>query len=87
MEKVEGLLAQLSYRTIAADPTNKLKARLIQTIKRIKRDTNMEESMYKAMYPTGSIPSKFYGLPKIHKTGNSLRPVVSSRGLCYIQCS
>ena len=56
MEKVEGLLAQPAYRTIAADPTNKLKARLIQTLKRIKRDANMEEGMYKAMYPTGCIP-------------------------------
>ena len=24
---------------------------------------------------------KFYGLPKIHKTGNPLKPIVSSRGL------
>ena len=37
--------------------------------------------MYKAMYPTGCVPPKFYGLPKIHKTGNPLRPIVSSRGL------
>ena len=36
--------------------------------------------MYKAMYPTSCVPPKFYGLPKIHKTGNPLRPVVSSRG-------
>ena len=32
------------------------------------------------MYPTGCIRPKFYGLPKIHKTGNPLRPIVSSRG-------
>ena len=31
------------------------------------------------MYPTGCVPSKFYELPKIHKTGNPLRPIVSSR--------
>ena len=36
--------------------------------------------MYKAMYPTGCVPPKFYGLPKTHKTGNPLRPIVSSRG-------
>ena len=69
VEKVEGLLAQLAYRTITADSTNKFKSRLIQTLKRIKRDTNMEEGMYKAMYPTGCIAHKFYELPKIHKTG------------------
>ena len=32
------------------------------------------------MYPTGCVPPKFYGLPQIHKTGNPLRPIVSSRG-------
>ena len=32
------------------------------------------------MYPTGCVPPKFYGLPKIHKTGNPLKPIVSSRG-------
>ena len=32
------------------------------------------------MYPTGYVPPKFYGLPKIHKLDTPLRPVVSSCG-------
>ena len=40
----------------------------------------MGEGMQKAMYPTSCITPKFYGLPKIHKTGTLLRPIVSSRG-------
>ena len=32
------------------------------------------------MYPTGCVPPKFYRLPQIHKTGNPLRSIVSSRG-------
>ena len=40
----------------------------------------MDEGTYRVMYPTGCVPPKFYGLPKIHKTGNPLRPIVSSRG-------
>ena len=32
------------------------------------------------MYPTGCVLPKFYGLPKILKTGTLLRPIVSSRG-------
>ena len=40
--------------------------------------------MYKAMYPKGCVPPKFYGLPKIHKTGNPLRPIVSSRGVSHL---
>ena len=36
--------------------------------------------MYRTMYPTSCTAPKFYGLPKIHKTGTPLRPIVSSRG-------
>ena len=32
------------------------------------------------MYPTGCVPPKFYGLPKIHKPDTPLRPIVSSSG-------
>ena len=32
------------------------------------------------MYPTGWVPPKFYGLPKIHKPDTPLRPIVSSCG-------
>ena len=80
LEKAEALLAQPTYRTIDKDPTNKLKARLIQTLRRIKRDTNMGEGMYRTMYPTSCTSPKFYGLPKIHKSGTPIRPIVSSRG-------
>ena len=41
----------------------------------------MDEGMDKVMYCTGCVPPKFYGLYKIHKTGNPLRPIVSSKGL------
>ena len=30
--------------------------------------------------PTGAVPPKYYGLPKIHKQGTPLRPIISSRG-------
>ena len=40
----------------------------------------MNEDTYRKMYPTGAGIPKFYGLPKIHKAGVPLRPIVSSRG-------
>ena len=64
LEKAEALLAQPAYTTIDKDPTNKLKARLIQTLRRIKRDSNMGEGTYRTMYPTSCTAPKFYGLPK-----------------------
>ena len=70
---------QPAYRTIHANPTNKLKAKLLLTLKRIKRETNMGEGMYRTMYPTGCTALRFYSLLKIHKTGTPLRPIVGSR--------
>ena len=74
IRKAEVLLAQPAYRTINSDPTNKIKAKLITKLRKIKKDTSLDEGTYKLMYPTGSVPPKFYGLPKIHKTGTPLRP-------------
>ena len=74
IEKAENLLVQPIYRTIDRDTTNRLQAKLILMPRRIKRETNMDEGMYKSMYPTGCTPPKFYGLAKIHKTGPPLGP-------------
>ena len=79
INKAQGLLAQPAYRSIPKDPTNKVKVQFITKLRKIKKDTNMDKGMYKTMYPTGYVPPKFYGLTKIHKTGNSLRPIVSIR--------
>ena len=81
ISKAQELLSQLAYKEIPRDPTNKIKAQLITKLRRIKNYWNLDEGTYKSMYPTGCVPPKFYGLPKIHKTGNPLRPIVSSRGL------
>ena len=81
IRKAKELLDDTStYRTIQSDPTNKLKNKLINILKRIKVDTGLQENIYGRMYPTGASSSKFYGLPKIHKKNVPLRPIVSSIG-------
>ena len=57
-----------------------MKTRLINLLKKIKSEGGINDIQYKKMYPTGAVPPKFYGLPKIHKRGIPLRPIVSSRG-------
>ena len=47
----------------------------------------MTEELYKRLYPTGAGSPKFYGLPKIHKPGMPLRPIVSSIGAVTYQTS
>ena len=67
VSKVQELLADSAYRSIPRDPTNRIKAQLIIKLRKIEKDNNLDEGMYKAMYPTGCIPPVFNGLAKIHK--------------------
>ena len=83
--KAEDLLHQQIYRLIPSDPTNKLKNRLITLLKKIKTEGGLSEATYKRLYPTGAGSPKFYGLPKVHKQGTPLRPIVSSIGAATYQ--
>ena len=69
-----------TYKAIQADPTSKLKNKLISILRRIKNATGLQDNIYRKMYPTGASPPRFYGLPKIHKNNIPLRPIVSSIG-------
>ena len=80
IKKAQDLLKEDTYRVIPEDPTNKQKNKLILLLKKIKNEGGISEEKYKIMYPTGAGISKFYGLPKVHKAGVPLRPIVSSRG-------
>ena len=80
INKSQDLLKEDTYRVIPEDPTSKQKNKLILLLKKIKNEGGISEEKYKNMYPTGAGISKFYGLPKVHKAGVPLRPIVSSRG-------
>ena len=81
VNKSNQTLAQPAYRAIPRNPTNKIKNKLINILKRVKSQTGLDSNTYKAMYPMGCGAPKFYGLPKIHKQGTPLRPIVSSCGM------
>ena len=81
IKKAKTLLEdQQTYRMLKSDPTNRMKTKLINLLKKIKSEGGINEIQYKKMYPTGAVPPNFYGLPKVHKRGIPLRPIVSSRG-------
>ena len=54
--KAQEFLSQLAYRLLPRDPTNEIKAQLITKLRKIKKENNLEEGMYKAMYPTDCVP-------------------------------
>ena len=86
-KKALELLDQSTYKTLAADPTNKYKNKLISLLMTIKSEGGIDETTYKTLYPTGAGTPKFYGLPKVHKAGVPLRPIVSSIGAVSYETS
>ena len=54
-------------------------------MKSIKAEGGISEATYRRLYPTGASSFKFYGLPKVHKQGLPLRPIVSSIGAVTYQ--
>ena len=80
INKANHLLNQNTYRSLAKDPTISIKNKLINILKRVKNQIGLDSNTYKSMYPTGCVPPKFYGLPRIHKPDTPLRPIVSSCG-------
>ena len=69
-----------TYKVLPKDPTSQLKNKLISLLMYIKQTGGLTTNEYKQLYPTSEVLPKFCGLPKIHKTGTPLRPIVSSRG-------
>ena len=80
INKANNLPAHRTYKPIPKDPTNKIKTKLISILRKVKKETGLEHSTYKCMYPMGCSAPKCCGLPKIHKPDTPLRPIVPSRG-------
>ena len=80
IQKSDELLKQPNYKIIQTDPTTKYGNKLISLLKSIKSEWGIDDNTYRRLYPTAATPPKYYGLPKIHKHGMSLRPIISSIG-------
>ena len=51
IDKANNLLDQPAYRPISKDPLNKIKAKLITILNKVKKKTCLDDSMYKYMSP------------------------------------
>ena len=67
-----------TYKKLNSDPTNKFKASLSKLLKKWKDNNIITHSVWQHLYPTAADIPKLYGLPKVHKQGYPLRPIVSS---------
>ena len=48
----------------------------------MKKEKIIDDPLYQQLYPSGSRPGVLYGLPKVHKKGVPMRPILSSIGTC-----
>ena len=64
INKSYNLLNQPTYRAIPQDPTNTIKNKLINILKRVKNQTGLDSVTYKSIHPTGCFPPNSMGSPK-----------------------
>ena len=60
--------------------TLSLEARIRLILTKMKNFNIISPKTYEKAYPRGSRPCLLYGLPKVHKTGAPLRPIMSASG-------
>jgi hypothetical protein len=72
-KKIEEILQDNAYRPIPRDPTE---SKVRKTIELIKKSALQAET--RTLVPQAPVPPRLYGLPKIHKMGAPLRPIVSA---------
>ena len=87
IRKAKELLSQPAYKPIPADPTTKYKNKLTSLLNTIKTEGEINDVIYRRLCLTGAGSPKFYGLPKVHKEGMPLRPIVSSTGAVIYKIS
>ena len=81
MGKAKQLLSDsTTYRQIDTDPTVKLTNQINNTLNKLKKAHEITKQECWRMRSGDATIAQFYGLPKIHKDGAPLRPIVSLPG-------
>jgi hypothetical protein len=73
-QKITSILEDPSYRRLTRDPSDLTEQKTALLLKK----STLTEDICKQLHPSGSRPPRLYGLPKIHKEGVPLRPIVSN---------
>ena len=66
-----------TYTSMTHDHTDKFANKIITELKNLKQNGKITPQLYNKFLPRGSFCPKFYGLPKLHKQGIPLRPIVA----------
>jgi len=80
MDKLENLITNGPYEKLRSDPGKRLRGELHSMLMTAVNENRITRFFMLQMCPTHYQTPHFYGLPKIHKTGVPLRPIVSMIG-------
>ncbi|CAF3818816.1 unnamed protein product, partial [Rotaria sp. Silwood1] len=69
-----------AFEIIDEDPTLKKEEQLLRILNKMKMRNFITPQEFNRFKPKGSRPARIYGLPKTHKSGVPLRPIVSGIG-------
>jgi hypothetical protein len=75
-QKIATLLQDKAYMKLKKAPTEFLERKALLLLKK----SSFAEEVCKQLRPQCSRPTRLYGLPKIHKPGVPLRPIVNTIG-------
>ena len=78
--KIDEVLSDGNYSILDKDPTGKLERRLSKTLLQLEKLGELPTELRKRLTPAQSYALQLYGVPKIHKEGVPLRPIVSTIG-------
>ncbi|XP_018367903.1 PREDICTED: uncharacterized protein LOC108764261 [Trachymyrmex cornetzi] len=73
-KKIKNLLSDKAYKMLDRDPTDTI----AQNTKILVEKSNISNETKTTLKPTNPLPPRLYGLPKVHKSNISLRPIVSA---------
>ena len=80
-DKVNNLLQDVNtYLVRPKDTTTKIQNKVNSLVKKWEKNKLINNLLAKDLKSSNAVPSRFYGLPKIHKEGNPVRPIVSYVG-------
>ena len=69
------------FKKIVTDPlrlTLNLEEKINRTLRKLLKNKIISEEIYKELFSSGSAPGILYGLPKIHKDGHPIRPILAA---------
>ena len=79
-EKLTLMLSDSTYRRLKKDPTAKIERQVAKALRESEDRGELPKERRLLLTPHASVAPQLYGLPKVHKEGIPLRPIVSAIG-------